>query len=880
MNLRHFLDFKGEIGRIEIAEPFGFDGSTHKVEQEDFYGRDVVLGDEDIDLTIDKTHFEGRTSTQVQTDGTLTNYLNHAFDYLVNEIKFKGWELDVEYILEKDGAEFSKGIIDGLTAVTTKDEIKFKVIQASKREEIKRRLDVVIDAFNDEDLDGNAIEPCIPIDMLQLAKPIVEQSSWENKLTRVLFSSGNLIAPGFFNAIKDVTKFDINDTLTWFEDSTSAPFPTFDYNFPPQNFKVLVAENELTALKVKLKLHIKTEWYDDVLPANLQVFGYFAKGNSLTESFNDFKDNINDNGIIFYNTGALGPTTDIYSYEFDDTIELDLPYTINQGEVLYFFFLHGAGNSTQISVNTFYDCKLEISTTSTAIDTIVKAVRYIDVLKHAYKSVGGQDVICPDWDVLGEHYNNFATNGYLLGQVTDKPFNNTLKDLLKIPMERNGGYQINRNGDIEILHFNEFYQDEEIASFIEIPQLRDESSSDPNCAILQFEFNYKNSSKDRETNSEGSIDDVHGQSQWLMPSKKIEKENKWEFDHIRSAFLIEQQRRRLFNRESTTSLSEDTKLFLIKGNQIAPNRTSGFTASITMQVQTTPFPALKLLSPAVPWTLIGINTFSTITITAGENQGSYSVNAIEPNVLTLTGAIFGTPSAPTFSGTSTITIEYTLTGVQFINETFEPFTLIEGIANPLNYGNLRYSIGRNLKDFYSLLGSFSRYLTGEIKNTLFDVNGNLSTRLTGESEILADSEPINIETIKALRKFEPRIETVNVFADFTDATEFFNKIESDKGYVRVNKFDGTVLLGYAKEAEYKWSDNSLELKLRPKTESEYYDININILNSFRLTGFFVSLYDFNEQLIITPRPFDKMRLNGVIYTDIIAFEDALITALE
>jgi len=97
---------------------------------------------------------------------------------------------------------------------------------------------------------------------------------------------------------------------------------------------------------------------------------------------------------------------------------------------------------------------LDITLTSTAIDTIVKAVRYIDLLKHAYKSVSGEDVICPDWDVSGEHYNNFATNGYLLGQVTDKPFNNTLKDLLKIPMERNGGYQINRNGDIEINHFD------------------------------------------------------------------------------------------------------------------------------------------------------------------------------------------------------------------------------------------------------------------------------------------------------------------------------------------------------------------------------------------------------------------------------------------
>ena len=54
MDLRHFFDFKGDIGRIEISEPFGFDGSTNKVEQDSFYGRDVVLGDEDIDLIIDR----------------------------------------------------------------------------------------------------------------------------------------------------------------------------------------------------------------------------------------------------------------------------------------------------------------------------------------------------------------------------------------------------------------------------------------------------------------------------------------------------------------------------------------------------------------------------------------------------------------------------------------------------------------------------------------------------------------------------------------------------------------------------------------------------------------------------------------------------------
>ena len=47
-----------------------------------------------------------------------------------------------------------------------------------------------------------------------------------------------------------------------------------------------------------------------------------------------------------------------------------------------------------------------------------------------------------------------------------------------------------------------------------------------------------------------------------------------------------------------------------------------------------------------------------------------------------------------------------------------------------------------------------------------------------------------------------------------------------------------------------------------------------------MVGNFVSLYDSNERLIITPREFTKMKLNGVNYTDKIEFEEALITALE
>jgi hypothetical protein len=607
-----------------------------------------------------------------------------------------------------------------------------------------------------------------------------------------------------------------------------------------------------------------------VLPANLQVFGYFAKGNSLTESFNDFKDNINDNGIIFYNTGSLGPTTGIYSYEFDDIIELDLPYTINQGEVLYFFFLHGAGNSTQISVNTFYECKLEISATSNSFDSVIKAVRFIDVLRHACLSTG-LDVNAPLFDVGGVHYDNFASNGYLLGQVTDKPFNNTLKDLLNVVREVNNGYQINED-NIEVLHHDDFYKNIEIGAFIEIANAQNQTEYNNDLALKTFEFNYKNSSKGRETNSEGSIDDVHGTTQWLYPSKKTDVNLKIELDHVRSAYLIEEQRRRVFDNQNTTSLSDDNKLFLIKGVSVAPSRRGSFTANLQMQTTAT---QIKIMANNFRWDLLGFQNGSLITLSGGENSGSFFVTEITPNILTCSAV------GLTFNGFSVVTFSYPINNVSYINQTKEGFALIEGIENADNYSNLEYSIGRNMKYWLSYLGSCGRYLTGFVKNTLFEINGNLVTRKNTETVDVADSEPLDLEVIKEMRLYEPRIETVTVFADFDDATTLFERVATDKGYIRTMKVDGSVISGFPREMAYKWSTNELEMKLEAKKESEFYEIDTNILDSFQINNnLFVSLYDVNDILLVTPLRFDKIKINGIVYDDEILFAEALTTAID
>jgi hypothetical protein len=132
--MKHYLDFKNSIGRVEISEPFGFDSSTHLLEQGENYGRDVVLGDEEIELILTESHFEILEFPQQLPNGVQFDYASHAYDYFLDVLQNDGWEAEIEYILEKDGVEFSKGLIDGLTYVIEYKQIKIKVIQNTKRE--------------------------------------------------------------------------------------------------------------------------------------------------------------------------------------------------------------------------------------------------------------------------------------------------------------------------------------------------------------------------------------------------------------------------------------------------------------------------------------------------------------------------------------------------------------------------------------------------------------------------------------------------------------------------------------------------------------------------------------------------------------------------
>ena len=182
---KHYLDFKDLplIGRIEISEPFKFDGSTFEVKREKGrHSRDVMIANQDIELELQREHFELLDIDQVLPDGTIFNLASHGFDYLLDQINTRGWEMSVEYIINYNGTDFTTGEIDGLTYKVSDNELSFKVTQNTLHSYIKKNESVKIDAFSDKSISGLPITPCTTTDIFLKAKPLLQVSEWKHSL--------------------------------------------------------------------------------------------------------------------------------------------------------------------------------------------------------------------------------------------------------------------------------------------------------------------------------------------------------------------------------------------------------------------------------------------------------------------------------------------------------------------------------------------------------------------------------------------------------------------------------------------------------------------------------------------------------------------------
>jgi hypothetical protein len=873
MTFRHYLKFIDlpSVGKIEISESIGFDGASYKVKKEGRrFGRDIIIANEDTELTFTRSFFEELEVIQTTTDGKTINYASQGFDYLLDVFQNEGWESQIEYIIEKDDLQFVTGIFSYSTAVVEFDQITVKIIQNTNREIIKRLEDTDIDAFSSEALDGRTITPCATTNILLKAKPIRSISDWENTTSQDF----NGMAGDYVNPSMNLTRYDIQASFVPFENR-------IDTNFADaiNNFTYLYARTSLTTGTITFNINCTLKYRPNGSGATsgrfiLNVYKYRRPYNIselqiIPVYVKNFSGSVNQDFIV------------------NETITIDLP-ALEVGECLATWWADqfiATVPITEMAIS-FQSYSMNITYTSTAIDTVVKGIRLIDLMKHNVKSLADVEVNTPIYDVGGEHYNNFAFNGLLLGQITDKPFYNKFKDLMNIPDEVCADYQINPD-NVEILPYADYYTNEEMAVFEQLPKYDATTKPNKNFALKTADFKYKSSSSGRETNGENSIDDVHTETQKYI-TDTVDGNLKVELNHIRSAYLIEESRQRAFDNEQSKSLENDDKLFLLDVTELAPSTKGGFGANLLMQINDSGH--LQILNNNLEgdgidfnWGLLGFAVGGTFFIDEGENVGTWQVLTITPSVLTL----FPISVTASYEGEAFIKVSYFFNDVLYTNRTNEGFTLIDGVIEPSKYSNLNYSWSRNIKRWYPYLATATKFKpNGVIKTASFKTNGNLVTQKIGESTSLADSADIINSEIASQKILNPFVHSITVYADFEKVTQLIEDIRDLKGYVTVKLNDGRTVKGYPSEIDYTWVTEELTMDIEEKFISDFMEItssgivlngyeNQPLPNSFQINNIFVLLYNSDDIQLYPPIRFTNIKINGVQYTDITEFTDAL-----
>jgi len=864
-NFTFYLNFKNDAtGLIEITEPVKFDGASFTVEQDKTrYGRDISYGNEEVSLEF--------------YDGIFDNGLTMGLFNLLDYYKTYGFESEVEFILKKNGVTFTVGLLDFQMAKT--DLLTYfecKVIQENNRAIINRRKEINVDVFSDKDLDLNTITPLTTENILLKAKPVLQVSEWKSigSETFPIDSTDPTQIWCLFNLAQTNVSYGIENSLGWLSNKIYTATIS-----DAEKFGLIYAQNKLNNIKVTATIDMTYVVTQGVFP-DLGFMGlYLCWGDTFDPS------NTSTTRHLLYNDtwGASVEKTVLLNETFEYTID-----EVSQGGKVWLFWAGIGYVDCNIDV-THRNFVVKVDAVSTSIDSIVKGVRYVDLFKQNIKSISGLTLDAPKFDVAGEFYEQFAFNGKLIRQYVDKPFYVNFKDLTEGLQELNADYQINQN-NVFIGQYNDFYNNVDLGGFLQAPDSEFNTNFNDRYSINAFNYSYKTYEQNKDESN--TIDSIHTDAQFLLPNKLVENVKKVEVNYIRDPFSIEASRRQGINTKESTSLDNDDKVFLIDVFPLPSGSTNGFGLRLLMRMNSGRLEILNntLNGEGTPfdWTLLGFVVGSDFDIIAGENIGSYTVYSLEREKIVLTPIGF----TPSFEGDGFIKTEFPLNNVSYVNRTSQGFTEILNLSSGDNYSNLRYSIKRNMKHWQSYLKTASKYKpSGIIQNTFFKNNGLLSTKYGSETVATVEGGNINVTDLSDAI-LSPMFYKTKVVAEFETVKTLLDNLATQKGFIRVVDTNNRVLKIHPTKLDYEWVTNLLTIEGEQRNESDFVTIdtigteliNINEVgydsiilkrNWFKIDGFFVTLYDFNSVPLINPTRIEKVKVNGVAYTNAVNLSDAI-----
>jgi len=875
-----YLEFT--YGRVEILEPVGYDGANWILSQDkNRYARDVMYGSDKVKLKFEEAYGEP-CEPYILDNGVIVNYLGSGWDLLLEENRNFGTESDVKFIVNDGTDEFSSALNFAESNTDDFSYIELSLIQEDTLAVYKRQEKTPVNLFSDKDLKGNTITPIDTVNVLFKAKPVTQVSGWgQSRRQFAVGSPINMVALGAgfnrFNPCQNVLSYGIEDTLSNFD--TSFSFATL-----PEKARFVRAATSLTNLKLKVDSsiihhHRFNDISDPFGNPSRSIFeiriGKSADGTTLTTSQDVYSD------VITADFAVNNPVPSL--------IELDVNFELNQGEYFLIWFEAPATiratsvdyNNTAISsFLTFSKCDFTLTATSTAISSVTKAVRYIDIAKQINKSIGTLPLSAPDFESGGKWYKNACFNGKLIRQITDEAFTVSLEDFRKSLGEFNSDYQVS-NEELFIGHESDYYQNIDLGGFLTLPDKDFNKPKNDRFLINEFAFSYENYEKDKD--EENTIDAIHTEAKFLVPQLKSENSREVKCNFARDPFYGERIRRQN-TLSNTTAYDSDDKVLIYEIIELAPNSrgeinqilTYNAVAGVSIQI---------LANKTFRWDLLGFKVGDSVILT-GVNTSTRTVLEITPSTLTLSH------TTGTLTETRRLKINYPLTDVAYTIRTDEGLNYAENLLNSDNFANLRYSIKRNILNNYSeYLASTTLFTASkEIDNTYFKSNGECITQFLDESEPIQEDADFIIDPTKKI--LNQNLIDTTVSCSFSDYKALLESVQNDKGFIRVIDNNERVLKGFPQELDYNFKANELTLLLEEKYESDFLVITYNGINftinevgydtetvterRYNIFNDKIQFFDKNNLILSNRTLFSKVQYNGVVYNSV----DELVIALE
>ena len=906
---RFYLNFlNDDIGRLEISEPVKFDASEFVIEQ-DGYARDVSFMNEEMSLEFYDVFTTQTSEPYSLLNGTIVNHLSHCLDYLLHYNTRYGFESIVEFILERNGVEFVVGQLNFEGADT--DELTYffaKIVQNTKRALVKRREDTKIDGFSDKNLDGDTITSLVTTNILLKAKPVIQNSNWIK--TNLVLGAGNRLGAFHLQFQQPIS----SPTLNGIDASLSGSFSRFiqtfngDSNFYNKLYDMGfidanqdLSSNTITLKDVKLSYYIQTgvsfesAWSNvfqaislnfEVLPIGLVSYSQSDVISFGNVTFYNPITNPNPNNLVYsyefignesispFNLQNLSGNADRYDVTIPN-ITVSIPNIPNGARLCMYYDV--ARNS---SVTNWLSGEHYISVVSTAISSVIKGVRYVDLIKQTLKGINGMPLIAPRFDSGGEFYDLFAFSGNLIRQRDDVPLYITYKDRRENLSVVNADLQINEN-NVFGLQYQDFYDNVDNGGFILPTSDKFKMKYNPDYTINLFEYRFKNYEKDRD--SANTLDAVHTETQWSPNNKQVTNTKKVEVNDIFDPFAIEEQRKQAV--KETTALDGDDKIHVLDCIPLAPGVRGGFTSSLKHNVENG---ILKLLNNgSFSWGLLGFNVGAIFIITSNDNDGSYTVTDITDSLITFAAS----PSA-NYNGASLTVVDFPLQNVAWANRTNEGFTVIENILNPENFSNLKYTIRRNMVHYEPNLSTYALYIEDDIKNTEFKNNGLLVTRF-GTGTEYTENGNIVLDDIQApiLTPKEYDQDVVVEYDQVLDLIKKYQVLATVGGFVRVQDTNGGIKKVYPKKLGYTWATKLLNIVGEERYEDD--TVTVDVVNGlitinqtgydesqidsifFEANGEYVILFDINKVNLINNTKYDKFVVVGQTFNNAIDLVQSL-----